>query len=36
MDRQLAQRNLRVGLIFAAVAVGIFGLTFVLAMLYIH
>jgi|1186.fasta_scaffold06378_3 hypothetical protein len=36
MDRQLAQRNLRVGLIYAGVAIGVFGLTFVLALLYIQ
>jgi hypothetical protein len=36
MDRQVAQRNLRVGLIFAGVAVAVFGLTFVLALLYIQ
>ena len=36
MDRQFAHRNLRVGLVFAGVAVAIFGLTFVLALLYIQ
>jgi hypothetical protein len=35
VDRQLAQRNLRTGLIFAAIAIGVFGLAFVVAMLYI-
>jgi hypothetical protein len=36
MDRHLAQRNLRVGLVFAGVAVAVFGLSFVLALLYIQ
>jgi hypothetical protein len=36
MDRQVAHRNLRVGLVMAGVAVAIFGLTFVLAILYIQ
>jgi hypothetical protein len=36
MDRETAQRNLRAGLIYAGIAVAIFGLTFVLAALYIH
>jgi len=35
MDRELAQRNIRVGLVFAGIAVAVFGLTFVLAVLYI-
>jgi hypothetical protein len=35
MDRELAQRNVRAGLMFAGIAMAIFGLTFVLAILYI-
>jgi hypothetical protein len=35
MDRELAQRNLRTGLLYAALAIGIFGLSFVAAILYI-
>lgn len=35
MDRRLAQRNLRSGLLAAAIAVGVFGLSFVFAILYI-
>ena len=35
MDRRLADRNLRAGLGTAAIAVGVFGLTFVFAILYI-
>jgi hypothetical protein len=36
MDRETAQRNIRVGLIFMGLAVAIFGLTFVFALLYIR
>jgi hypothetical protein len=35
MDRELAQRNVKAGLVFAAIAIAIFGLSFVLAILYI-
>jgi hypothetical protein len=36
MDRQTALRNIRVGLTFMGIAVAVFGLTFVLALLYIR
>lgn len=36
MDRRLAEKNLRAGLVIAAIAVGVFGMTFVLALLYIR
>jgi hypothetical protein len=36
VDRDLAQRNLRAGLIFAGIAVLIFALAFVGAVLYIR
>ena len=35
MDRWQAQRNLMTGLLAAALAVGVFGLTFFVAILYI-
>jgi hypothetical protein len=35
MDRRLASSNLRSGLAAAAIAIGIFGLTFFAAILYI-
>jgi hypothetical protein len=35
MDRQLAQRNLKGGLLAAGLAVGMLGLTFFAAILYI-
>lgn len=35
MDRRLAQRNLKAGLLAAALALGVFGLTFFIAILYI-
>jgi hypothetical protein len=35
VDRRLAQRNLKGGLLAAAIAVGVFGLTFLAAILYI-
>jgi hypothetical protein len=35
MDRRLAHRNLRVGLITAAVVLFMFGMTFVAAAVYI-
>jgi hypothetical protein len=34
MDRETAQRTIRVGLIYMGIAIGLFGLTFVLALLY--
>jgi hypothetical protein len=36
MDRRLADRNVRVGLGYAGIALGIFALTFVVALLYIR
>jgi hypothetical protein len=36
VDRDLAQRNLRAGLILAAIAVIVFALAFVGAILYIR
>jgi hypothetical protein len=36
VDRDLAQRNLRAGLVFAGIAVVIFALAFVVAILYIR
>lgn len=35
MDRRLAERNLRSGLFAAAIAVGVFALSFVFAIFYI-
>jgi hypothetical protein len=35
VDRTLAQRNLRSGLLLSALAIGVLGLTFVAAILYI-
>jgi Na+-transporting methylmalonyl-CoA/oxaloacetate decarboxylase gamma subunit len=35
MDRRLADRNLRAGLMAASIAVAVFGLSFVFAILYI-
>jgi hypothetical protein len=35
MDRELAQRNFRAGLAFAGIAIAVFGMSFVLAILYI-
>jgi hypothetical protein len=35
VDRELAQRNLRSGLLYAAIAIGVFSLAFIVAMLYI-
>jgi hypothetical protein len=35
MDRRSAQRNLKSGLLAAALALGVFGLTFFAAILYI-
>ena len=35
MDRRLADRNLRSGLGLASIAVGVFALSFVFAILYI-
>jgi len=36
VDRGLAQRNLRAGLIYAGIAVVVFALAFVVAILYIR
>lgn len=35
MDRRLAQKNLRAGIIIAGICMFMFGLTFVVAALYI-
>jgi hypothetical protein len=35
MDRRLAERNLRSGLVAASIAVGVFALSFVFAIFYI-
>jgi hypothetical protein len=36
MDRKLARRNIRSGLIAGAVCVLMFGLTFLAAAIYVH
>jgi hypothetical protein len=36
MDRKLARRNLRSGLIAAAVCAVLFGVTFLAAAIYVH
>lgn len=36
MDRRLANRNLRSGLVIGAVVIFMFGMTFVAALVYIH
>jgi hypothetical protein len=36
MDRELAQRTLRAALIYAGIAVAVFAVTFVVAILYIR
>lgn len=36
MDRRLARRNIRSGLIAAAACVIMFGITFVAAAIYVH
>ena len=36
MDRKLARKNLKVGLIAGAVCLFMFGLTFVAAAIYVH
>jgi hypothetical protein len=36
MDRKLARKNIRVGLIAGAVCFLMFGLTFVAAAIYVH
>lgn len=36
MDRKLADKNLRAGLIAGALAAFIFGLTFAVAAIYLH
>ena len=35
MDRELAQRNFSAGLTFAGIAIAVFGLAFLAAILYI-
>jgi hypothetical protein len=36
MDRKLARKNIRAGLIAAAAAAFLFGITFVAAAIYVH
>jgi hypothetical protein len=36
VDRDTAARNLRTGLLFASLAVGVLALAFIVAMLYIR
>ena len=36
MDRKLARKNLKVGLLAGAVCLFMFGLTFVAAAIYVH
>lgn len=36
MDRELTQRNVRAGLVYAGIAVAVFALAFVVAILYIR
>ena len=36
MDRRLARKNIRSGLIAAAVCVVMFGITFLAAAIYVH
>lgn len=36
MDRKLARKNLRSGLIAGAVCVVMFGITFIAAAIYVH
>jgi hypothetical protein len=36
MDRKLARKNIRSGLIAAAVCVVMFGITFLAAAIYVH
>jgi hypothetical protein len=36
MDRKLARRNIRSGLIAGAVCILMFGITFVAAAIYVH
>jgi hypothetical protein len=35
VDRRLAEKNLRSGLVAASIAVGVFALSFIVAILYI-
>ncbi len=35
MDRELARRNLKGGLVVGGIAAGVFALSFIVAMLYI-
>ncbi len=36
MDRRLARKNLRAGLVAGAICAFIFGITFVVAAIYVH
>jgi hypothetical protein len=36
VDRDVAQRNIRAGLLFAGIAVVVFALAFIVAILYIR
>jgi hypothetical protein len=36
VDRDLAQRNIRAGLLYASIAVVVFALAFIVAILYIR
>jgi hypothetical protein len=36
MDRKLARKNLRAGLVAGAICAFMFGLTFVIAAIYLH
>lgn len=36
MDRRLARKNIRVGLIAGAVCIFMFGITFLAAAIYVH
>jgi hypothetical protein len=36
MDRKLARKNIRLGLIAGAVCIFLFGITFVAAAIYVH
>jgi hypothetical protein len=36
VDRDLAQRNLRAGLVYGGIAIAVFALAFVVAILYIR
>jgi hypothetical protein len=36
VDRQLAQRNIRAGVLYACIAIAVFALAFLVAILYIR